>query len=137
MGALGVEEGSGLGLGAEQLGEQMREFILADITHNILDQTSVIFGTVKEGILELLDSRLEAFRTEIAARKLGAPMRPNVYGSLGSLGREDPVVSSHHQGSDVGYAPFLQESPLHDWIAVEVTRAVREELPNIIERVTD
>ena len=33
---------------------------------NILDQTPVIFGTLNEGILELLDERLSAFCTEVA-----------------------------------------------------------------------
>ena len=56
---------------------------------------------------------------------------------MGSLGREDPVVSSFHPGSDMGYAPWFQVNPLHDWIALEVTRPVREELPDIIERVTN
>ncbi|CAI9296135.1 unnamed protein product [Lactuca saligna] len=60
----------------------------------------------------------------------------NVYGSSGSLGREDPIINSCHQGSEVVYAPCLQESSLQDWIAVEVSRVVHEELPNIIERVT-
>ena len=55
-------EGLGSESGAAQLGEQMREFISAEITRSILDQTPVIFGSVKEGILEILDERLGAFR---------------------------------------------------------------------------
>ena len=74
VGGSGAGEGSGSGLGAKQLGEQMREFISAEITRSILDQTPLICGTLKERILELLDSRLEAFRAEIAAGKLGAPL---------------------------------------------------------------
>ena len=45
----------------------MREFVSAEVTWTILDQTPVIFGTVKEGILESLDERLGAFRTEMMA----------------------------------------------------------------------
>ena len=63
----GVREGSGSGSATEQLEERMREFVSAEITHNILDQTPVIFGMIKEGILEILDERLAAFRTEMMA----------------------------------------------------------------------
>ena len=66
-GGSGAGEGSGLGSGAEQLEERMRELISAEVAHSMLDQTPVIFGTIKEGILELLDERLSAFRTEVAA----------------------------------------------------------------------
>ena len=64
-GGSGTGEGSGSGSGTEQLEERMRELISAEVTRNILAQTPVIFGTVKEGILEILDERLGAFRTEI------------------------------------------------------------------------
>ena len=65
----------------------MREFILSEITRVILEQTHVIFGTIKEGIMEimqehletylsgiikLLDERLMGFRAEITAGQLGA-----------------------------------------------------------------
>lgn len=46
--------GSGSGAGTERIDERMREFISLEITHNILEQIPVIFGTVKEGILEIL-----------------------------------------------------------------------------------
>lgn len=46
VGGSGAREGSGSGLGTEQLEERMREFVSAEITRNILDQTHVIFGTV-------------------------------------------------------------------------------------------
>ena len=67
VGSFGVGEGSGSGLGVRQLDDQTREFISSEITCSILDQTPVIFGTIKEGILELLDERLSAFHTEVAA----------------------------------------------------------------------
>ena len=57
----GIGEGSGSGSGAKQLDEQTREFISSEITRNILDHTLVIFGLVKEGILEILNERLHAF----------------------------------------------------------------------------
>ena len=135
VGSSGAGEGSASGSRASQLGEQMTKFISAEITRSILDQTPLIFGTVKEGILELLDSRLKDFRVEIATGQLGAPLGPSVYRSLGSVGREYPVISSCSQGSEVGYAPCLQESPFQEWIDVEVSRAVRKKLPDIVERV--
>ena len=49
----GVGEGPGSGSGAGQLDDQTQEFISFEITHNILEQTHVIFGTVKEGIMEI------------------------------------------------------------------------------------
>ena len=45
--------------------DQMWEFISSEITYNILEQTSMIFGTIKEGILEILDERLSAFWYEM------------------------------------------------------------------------
>ena len=58
----GVEEGSSSGFGAGQLDDQMRDFISAEIMRNIIDQTPVIFGSVREAIVELMDSHLEALR---------------------------------------------------------------------------
>ncbi|XP_023742111.3 receptor-like protein EIX2 [Lactuca sativa] len=67
IGDSGAGEGSGSGSGAEQFGEQMKEFISVEVMRSILDQTLVIFGSVKEGVLELMDEKLGAFRTEIIA----------------------------------------------------------------------
>ena len=67
VGSFGAGEGLCSGFGAEQLDGQIREFISSEVTHCILKQTPVIFGTIKEVILELLDERLSAFRTEVAA----------------------------------------------------------------------
>ena len=53
VGGSGAGEGSGSGSGAEQLEERMRELISAEVTRSILDQTPVIFGMLKEGILEI------------------------------------------------------------------------------------
>ena len=52
VGGSGAREGSGSGSGAEQLEERMRELISAEVTRSILDQTPVIFGMVKEGIVD-------------------------------------------------------------------------------------
>ena len=61
----GAGEGSGSGSGARQLDDQMREFISSEITHCILEQIPVIFGTVKEGILESMDERFSSFRSKM------------------------------------------------------------------------
>ena len=63
----GVEEGSGSGFGAGPLDDQMRDFISAEIMRNIIDQTPVIFGSIREAIVELMDSHLEVFKAEIVA----------------------------------------------------------------------
>ena len=34
-------------------------------------------------------------------------------------------------------ASYLQERPLHDWIVEEVSRAIREDLPDMVVRITD
>ena len=34
-------------------------------------------------------------------------------------------------------APCLQERPLHDWIVEEVSRAIREDLPDMVVRITN
>ena len=64
-------KGSGLGYGSgsgdEAIGKRMRNFITSEITHGTLDETPMMFGTFKEGIMELLDDHLWAFCTEIVA----------------------------------------------------------------------
>ena len=67
VGSSGAGEGSGSGSGTGQLDDKNREFISSDITHCILEQTPVIFGLVKEGILEILDERLSSFHSEVMA----------------------------------------------------------------------
>ena len=42
---------SGSGSGAEPIDERMQEFITSEVIHGIMEATSVIFGTIKEGII--------------------------------------------------------------------------------------
>ena len=42
------------------------------IDHSSLDATPVMFGTIKEGIIELLDEYIGAFYANIAAVQIGA-----------------------------------------------------------------
>ena len=65
-------EGSGLGLSSEPVDERLREFIASEITRGILDATPVIFGSIKEGIVELMEDRLKAFRNDMATSQSGS-----------------------------------------------------------------
>ena len=65
-------KGSGLGSGSELVDERLREFIASEITRGILDATPVIFGQIKEAIVELMEDRLRAFRSDIATSQLGS-----------------------------------------------------------------
>ena len=49
VGSSGAGEGSGLGSGAEHVDEQTREFFTSVVTHIILEQTPVIFGSNQGG----------------------------------------------------------------------------------------
>ena len=133
----GVEEGSGSGFRAGQLDDQMRDFISAEIMRNIIDQTPVIFGSVREAIVELMDSHLEAFKAGLVSGQIGARLGPESYGVQGSIREGDPISSSCHQGAGVSGEFCLQERPLHDWIVEEVSRAIREDLPDMVVRITD
>lgn len=68
-GAGGSGSGSGLGSGAgpEHVDDGLREFIVYEITRGILDATPVIFGSIKEGIIELMEDHLRAVRSDLAS----------------------------------------------------------------------
>ena len=59
--------GSGSGAGTETISEQMQEFISSEITCGILEQTPLIFGSIKEGVLEILNEHLGTFCAEVLA----------------------------------------------------------------------
>ena len=67
IGSSGAGEGLGSESRAGQLDEQAREFILSNITRCILDQTLLIFISVKEGISKVLEEQLSLFRSEMMA----------------------------------------------------------------------
>ena len=54
----------------------MRELIATEVMSGILDATLVLFGTVKEGMMEIMEERVRAFRAEIAAGQIwgGSPL---------------------------------------------------------------
>lgn len=61
-----------LGLGVEPIDESLYEFISAEDTGGILHATPVLFGTIKDGIMELVDEGHKPFRDEIAMSQVGA-----------------------------------------------------------------
>ena len=52
--------------------ERLRNLIANEVTRGILNATLVIFGIVKEGIMEIMDEMLRSFRVQIAAGQIGA-----------------------------------------------------------------
>ena len=63
----GLGSGSGSGEGSEQVDDGLREFIASEIMRGILESTPIIFRSIKEGIIELMEDRLRAFRSDLAS----------------------------------------------------------------------
>ena len=57
----GSGSGSGSGDGTEPIDETLRELIASEVTRVILDATPVIFGIVREGIIEIMEEQLRSF----------------------------------------------------------------------------
>ena len=93
----GSGSGSGLGSCAEPIDEGLYELIAAELTHGILDATSMIFGTVKEGIMEIMEEQVRSFRSEIAAGQIGTQTPSfrefKVCGVPEFFGVKDPIAS--------------------------------------------
>ena len=53
---------SSSGADVEPIDERMRGFIMSEITCSIFDVTHVMFGTINEGIMEIVDELLGALR---------------------------------------------------------------------------
>ena len=69
----GSGSGSGSDVGTEIINERIHEFLMSEITRGILDSTPMMFGMMNEGIMEILDKHLGAFRTKIATSQFGHP----------------------------------------------------------------
>ena len=68
----GSRSGSCLGSGVEPMDESLHNLITAKVTRGILDGTVVIFGTIKEGIMDIMEERVRSFQVEIVAGRIGA-----------------------------------------------------------------
>lgn len=90
---LGLSSGSGL----EPIDERIHKFITSEITSGIIDVNPMVFGTIKEGIMGLLDERLGDFWAEIAAVQLGAwTLSFREFKACGApefFGVKDPIAS--------------------------------------------
>ena len=93
----GTGEGSNSYFGAGQPDNQMRDFISAEIMRTIIDQNPFFFGSVREAIVELMDSHLEAFRAGIVSRQIGARIEPDAYRVQGSIGDGNPISNFFHR----------------------------------------
>ena len=125
--------GSGSDAGAASIDERLRKFITYEITHGIMESTPVIFDTIKEGIMELLDERLGALRAEIALGQLGARTPSfrefKACGALEFFGAKDPIASHgwitdmenaqrtsfYPKGVKVGSVTCLLRDRARDW----------------------
>ena len=71
-GGSGSGSRSGSGARSEHVDDGLREFIVSEITRGILDATPVIFASIKEGIIELMEECLRAFRSDMASGQSGS-----------------------------------------------------------------
>ena len=132
VGSLGAKEGSGLGSRVEHLDEQTREFSSSEITRSIHEQNHVIFGSIKEGIVELMDERLSVFHTEVAAMMGSCMLKFREFRACGDLdyqGARGPIASTRwlanvanafrtsrcHEGDNVSLASCLLKGKARDW----------------------
>ena len=102
----GSGSSSSLGFGSRQLDQQMREFISSMINRNILEHTPVIFGTIKEGIMEVLEERLGSIHFEMVALVGARTLTFRDFRPCGApefFGEKDPI-SSRHWLADVANA---------------------------------
>ena len=93
----GSVSGAGSGDTADVIDKRLRELIAVEVTRGILDATPVIFRTVKEGIMDLMEERLRLFRAEIAVGQIGARTPSfrefKACGAPKFFGVKDPIVS--------------------------------------------
>ena len=68
----GTGSGSSLGVGSEQVDGRLREFIASEIMRGILEAIPIIYGLIKEGIIELMEDCLRTFRSDLASNQSGS-----------------------------------------------------------------
>ena len=110
----GSREGSGSGSGSEPVDEGLREFIASEITRGILESTPILFGSIKEGIMELMEDRLQAFRSDLASSQSGSrtlyfkDFRGN--GAPDFHGVKDPIATRRWI-ADIKFAQLMSFCP--------------------------
>ena len=62
----GLGSGFGLGSGTKLIDEGFHKFITSNIMRGILDATAVMFGTINEGIVEMMEEHFRTFRDEMS-----------------------------------------------------------------------
>lgn len=136
-----MSPGSGSRSGAKPMDKRIHKYIKSQITRGISDATHVMFGTIKEEIMELLNERLRDFRPKITAGQLGdRTLSHRVSKDCGSpklFVEEDPIAIPYSEGSKVRYASCLRGDRFCNWNATEVSRTLQEELNIIIGHISD
>nr|KAJ0216955.1 hypothetical protein LSAT_V11C300113410 [Lactuca sativa] len=143
----GLGSGSGSGAGIEPMDEQTQDFISSEITRNILEQNPVIFGLVKERIIEILDERMGTLRTEIWAIVWAHTLSFCKFRACGApefFGEKDPIASRRWLAGmvnaflssfyPVGLNGWLRIMNLHshlveEFIIVGTTIGIRQDKP--------
>ena len=132
-GGSGSGSRSGSGDGTKPIDERLHELIAVDLTRVILDATPVIFGTVKEGMMEIMEERLREFIAEIFVGQVGA-RTPSLWEFKACRAPEffevrDPIISrswvvdienAQHTSScpdaeKVGFASCMLRDRARDW----------------------
>ena len=71
-GAWGSGSRPGSGTSTEPIDKRLSEFIASEVTRGILNATPMMFGLIKEGIIELMEDCLRIFTADLAASQSGA-----------------------------------------------------------------
>lgn len=53
-------------MGTEPIDEGLCRCIMSEITREILDETSMMYGSIEEDIIELMEERFRALRANLA-----------------------------------------------------------------------
>lgn len=61
--SFGIGSGSGVVLSEAEL----RELLASEILQAILEETPIMFGMIKEGVIDLMDERMRVLRLELVA----------------------------------------------------------------------
>ena len=129
----GSASGAGSGDTPDMIDERLCELIAVEVTRGIPDATPIIFGMIKEGMMEIMEERLKAFRVEITAGQVGAQTPSfrefKACGAPKFFGDRGPIVSrcwvadienAQHTSycrdeAKVGFASCMLRDRVWDW----------------------